>query len=191
MPIFRGPSGDAPHEDDELSTRKVNQNLNDSFLDSSMEPDKPSVPMIDTDEAETRVVYRNPPNDETKLVVKTSDAMPNLVVGWLVIIKGPGKGHILQLDYGMNSIGRSQTESICLDFGDEKISRTQHAIVTYDPRGRKFYVQHGGGKNLSYLGEKPLLIPTELHGGEEILLGQTTLRFVPLCGENFDWQDNS
>ena len=23
--------------------------------------------------------------------------------------------------------------------------------------------------------------------GEEILLGQTKLRFVPFCGKNFDW----
>lgn len=190
MPIFRGPSGDAPHDNDEPSTRKINQALNDSPFDSSVEAEKPSVPIIDTEEQETRVLYRKSSNDMTKPVVKMGDAMSNPVVGWLVIINGPGKGYILQLGYGMNGIGRSQTEQVCLDFGDEEISRTQHAIVTYDPRGRKFYVQHGGGKNLSYLGEKPLLIPTELHGGEEILLGQTTLRFVPLCGENFDWQDN-
>jgi hypothetical protein len=31
-------------------------------------------------------------------------------------------------------------------------------------------------------------MPAELHGGETISLGQTSLRFVPLCGAEFDWQ---
>ena len=29
----------------------------------------------------------------------------------------------------------------------------------------------------------------ELKGGEEILLGETKLRFVPFCGKDFDWRD--
>ena len=112
------------------------------------------------------------------------------VVGWVVVVKGPGRGTSVPLGYGMNSIGRSSSERICLDFGDEQISRTQHAVITYDPRGRKYFVQHGGGKNLTYLtGDQPVLTPVELKGGEEITLGETCLRFVPFCGKEFDWQD--
>jgi pSer/pThr/pTyr-binding forkhead associated (FHA) protein len=117
------------------------------------------------------------------------DAMQNPVVGWVVIIAGPGRGRALTLGYGMNSIARGSQSRVRLDFGDKQISRDDHALISYDPRGRRFYLQHGGGTNLTYLNEQPVLTPTELRGGEVILLGQTQLRFVPFCGAAFDWQD--
>ena len=118
-----------------------------------------------------------------------TDAMEDPVVGWLVIVEGPGKGRAMQLGYGKNAIGREETNRVNLDFGDDQISRSEHAVVTYDPRGRKFYVQHGGGKNLTYMGEEPVLAPTALPALSHISIGNTVLRFVPLCGEAFDWQD--
>lgn len=117
------------------------------------------------------------------------DRMDNPVVGWLVVISGPGKGAARELGYGMNSIGRSSEDRVALDFGDDEISRHGHAMVTYDPRGRRFYAQHGGGVNLSYLDDVPLLQPTLLSGGEVLMIGNTRLKFVPFCSEAFDWQD--
>ncbi len=115
--------------------------------------------------------------------------MQDPVVGWLAIVSGPGAGGFLRLGYGMNGIGRADDQRCKIDFGDEKISRHSHASISYDPRGRKFYLQHGGGQNLTYLGEAPVLQPLELTGGEFITLGDTMLRFVPLCGPTFDYQD--
>lgn len=114
------------------------------------------------------------------------------VVGWLVILEGPGRGTSLNLGFGMNHMGRSASNRIVLDFGDEKISRKTHTTLTYDPRGRKFYVQPGPDTmDLTYLGEepllKPVLMPTELFGGEAITLGRTKLKFVALCGPQFSW----
>jgi len=117
------------------------------------------------------------------------DNMNDPVTGWLAIVLGPGAGASVRLGYGMNSIGRADDQRCKLDFGDEKISRQTHASISYDPRGRKFYLLHGGGQNLTYIGETPVLQPTELSGGEFITLGDTTLRFVPLCGPSFDYQD--
>jgi hypothetical protein len=74
-----------------------------------------------------------------------------------------------------------------LDFGDEEISRQRHALVTYDPKGKKFYLQNGEGVNLTYIAETPVLQTTELKGGEIISLGKTELHFVTFCGQNFDW----
>jgi hypothetical protein len=112
------------------------------------------------------------------------------VVGWLVVVKGPGKGQSVTLGYGMNAIGREPGNRVPLPFGDEQISRTKHAVITYDPRGRKFYIQHGDSNNLTYLGEMPVLAPTPLTGGETIRIGgETELRFVPLCGDDFTWDD--
>lgn len=113
------------------------------------------------------------------------------VVGWLVVVKGPGRGRSVPLGYGMNPIGRDAVNRVSLPFDDEQISRKKHAIITYDPRGRKFYIQHGDSSNLSYVGEMPVLAPTLLEGGETIRLGdQTVLRFVPLCGGEFTWEES-
>ena len=117
------------------------------------------------------------------------DHMHDPVVGWMAIVSGPGAGDYVRLGYGMNSIGRADDQRCKLNFGDEKISRQNHASITYDPRGRKFYLQHGGGQNLTYVGEIPVLQPTELKGGEFLIIGNTVLRFVPLCGADFDYQD--
>ena len=118
-----------------------------------------------------------------------ADGMDDPVVGWLVIVEGAGKGRARQLGYGSNSIGRGETDRVNLNFGDDQISRSGHATVTYDPRGRKFYLQNGGGTNLTYLNDQPVLLPTELPALSHISIGNTVLRFVPLCGDVFDWQD--
>jgi len=119
------------------------------------------------------------------------DVMADPLVGWLVVIAGPGQGNCARLGHGMNSIGRAEGQRCRLDFGDTEISRKVHATITYDPRGRKFYLMHGGGQNLTYLGEAPVLQPALLTGGEVISLGKTTLKFIPLCGPDFDWSQQS
>ncbi|XHR28774.1 MAG: FHA domain-containing protein [Chthoniobacteraceae bacterium] len=119
------------------------------------------------------------------------DPMTDPVVGWIVVVAGPGQGNTLKLGHGMNSIGRSEGQRCRLDFGDTEISRNSHATLTYDPRGRKFYLMHGGGQNLTYLGDIPVLQPTLLKGGELISLGKTTLKFIALCGPDFDWSQQN
>ncbi len=190
MPIFRGSTAHLKRGQlEDNKTRSLSKSEEEPPTTLITETALPSTASYEpSHEPKTRILFHRSP--ETNLPA-TTDKMADPIVGWLVVINGPGKGHVLSLGYGMNSLGRSQQERVCLDFGDEEISRNQHALISYDPRGRKFYVQHGGGRNLTYLGDQPLLIPQELRGGENIMLGQTTLRFVPLCGENFDWQTNS
>jgi hypothetical protein len=89
----------------------------------------------------------------------------------------------------MNSVGRAPDQTTRLDFGDEGISRSNHAYITYDYVDRKFYVQHGGKSSLVRVNKAPVLQPTELKQDDEISLGETMLRFVPFCGEGFDWQE--
>ncbi|PCJ41855.1 MAG: hypothetical protein COA71_02695 [SAR86 cluster bacterium] len=115
--------------------------------------------------------------------------MADPVVGWLVVVDGPGKGNYLKLGNGQNSIGRGNSERIKLDFGDDQISRANHAMLTFDPRGGGFYIQQGSGTNLAYLDNSPVLSPTKLSAGSRITLGDTTLMFAPLCGENFSWDE--
>jgi hypothetical protein len=126
--------------------------------------------------------------DFARNVAPGDTASDDPVVGWVVIVDGPGKGRSFPLGYGMNDIGRSAEARVRLDYGDPEIARQQHALLTFDPRSTKFFVQHGGGKNLTYLSDAPVLTPQELHSGQEIVLGRTRLRFVALCGPDFDWQ---
>ena len=118
-----------------------------------------------------------------------SAAMDDPPTGWLVVIKGPGQGNFMAIGNGSNSVGRDEGERVRVDFGDEMISRSGHSTITYDPRGKKFYLQHGTGKNLTYLEGNPVLAPTELAGFSRITIGNTELLFVPLCCEQFDWDE--
>ena len=118
-----------------------------------------------------------------------TEGLDDPVAGWLVIVDGPGVGSVLTVGQGQNSIGRAATQRISIDFGDAEISREHHAAIIYDPRGRQFLMQQGSGKNLVYLDDDLVLSPTRIESGQEMLLGQTRLRFVALCGPDFSWQD--
>jgi hypothetical protein len=111
------------------------------------------------------------------------------VAGWVVVVKGPGRGGFRPVYVGMNSVGRDPSQRISLSFGDESISREEHAFITYDEEQRRFYLQHGGKANLVRLGKQPVLVPTELKPNDLIRVGRTTLRFVGCCGPDFSWTD--
>ena len=143
---------------------------------------------VDTDAERTRLI--RPGARQRDEDVAPGDPMDDPPVGWLVVVEGPGKGSVATLGMGVNTIGRDRSERVSLDFGDTMISRTNHGTITYDPRGRKFYVQHGGGKNLTYIDDEPVLAPRELAPLTQVQVGDTVLRFVPLCGAEFSWGDD-
>lgn len=136
----------------------------------------------DTDPV-TRIFRPKPMSGDTA----ASNSEAELVVGWLVVVEGPGRGQSRSIGFGANGIGRGESERISLNFGDGEISRDRHAVLTYDHKGRRFFIQHGGGANLTYVGDEPVLQPMELRGREVIGIGQTKLCFVPFCGAEFGW----
>lgn len=114
------------------------------------------------------------------------------VVGWLVVVDGPGKGHSLEIGYGHNSIGREAGQRIPLDFGDGSISRDRAAVVSYVDKGRSFHLSPGADTiNIVYRNAEAVLAPVKLDNGDTITLGATTLRFVALCGEEFSWDQRT
>ncbi|MCY3564609.1 MAG: FHA domain-containing protein [Gammaproteobacteria bacterium] len=117
------------------------------------------------------------------------DPMNDPPVGWLVIVRGPGKGRVLTLGNGMNAIGRSETSRIRVDFGDDSISRSNHARIAYEPRQRSFLLNHGEGANLTYLNGEVVMEAKPIAPGAEIQIGDTTLRFQSFCSKDFDWPD--
>lgn len=109
------------------------------------------------------------------------------VVGWLVVVEGPGRGGYAALGVGRNSIGRDAGERVSLNYGDDGISRQGHLVIVYDHRGRRFFIQPGQGQNLTYMNGEPVLDSQQLEPGALLTLSDTVVRFVPFCGEEFDW----
>ncbi len=112
-------------------------------------------------------------------------------VGWIVVIEGPGRGACFTMINGVTNIGRGEDQTARLDFGDSSISRSNHAAVAFDDEQGKFFLGHGGKSNLVRLNGNPVLSTEELANGDQIRIGETTLKFIGLCDENFTWTDKS
>ncbi len=108
-------------------------------------------------------------------------------VGWLAITKGPGRGAQFTLQSEVSTIGRGDDQTIALNFGDDTISRNNHAAIAYDHQLNACFVGYGGKANLVRLNGRPVLATEQLSNGDTICVGQTTLRFVELCGTEFNW----
>lgn len=121
--------------------------------------------------------------------VKKTAVTTSFPVGWLVIVSGPGRGTSLALTEGLLQVGRNDDQALQLDFGDNGISRSNHAVIAYDAEERKCFLGHGGKANLVRLNGSPVLSTLPLNNGDMIRISETTMRFVVLCDENFDWRD--
>jgi FHA domain len=109
------------------------------------------------------------------------------VVGWLVAVGGPDKGRDYRIRSENNAIGRSKEMEIYIA-SDGAISRERHAVVTFDPQHNAFYLSPGGVQGLVYLNGEVVFGPQKLTPYDKILMGKTTLLFVPFCGEKFKWE---
>lgn len=112
------------------------------------------------------------------------------VVGWLVSVGGAQKGQDYRLHDGYNNIGRGQGMDVTIK-GDSQISRERQAQVIYDAHSRSFFFVAGEGRNVLYVNGQLALkgnaIPLKAY--DVINMGDTTLVFIPMCGDKFDWSD--
>jgi hypothetical protein len=111
------------------------------------------------------------------------------VVGWFVIVEGPGRGKAIDIYAGMNSLGRSPGQRMRADFGDASISSEGAAFITFEPKRQTFHINHGGKANIVYLNDEPVLTPMPLAHGSTVAIGETKFRFVQLCGPDFTWDE--
>ena len=91
----------------------------------------------------------------------------------------------------MSQIGRGEDQAIQLDFGDNAVSRTNHAAIVYDAEKHTFLLGHGGKSNIVRLNDEPVISNEALKDGDMIRIGETTLRFTPLCSPEFNWADDN
>ena len=109
-----------------------------------------------------------------------------LVVGWLVCVSGVNSGEDYKLRRGVNRIGRGKEMDICIP-GDKRISRENHALISFDAGSNRFHLHPGHSRGAVYLNNSLVDAATQLHAYNLIEIGQTGLQFVPFCGERFQW----
>lgn len=117
-----------------------------------------------------------------------NDKASQPVTGWLVCIDGPEKGRDYRIHDEYNYIGRESDADICIA-GDPTVSRSKHAIIAYDSQERMFFFAPASGASIVRHNGKAVLNNVELKNGDRIQIGKGTYIFVPLCGENFQWEE--
>lgn len=110
------------------------------------------------------------------------------VVGWLVVVGGPGIGNYRPIFEGNNALGRSAQNRIPIDFGDEAISSDEQAYIRYDSSDRSFlFVPNLAKTNVVSVNNLKPTGAVALSHMDVIVMGRTQLVFVPFCGAEFDW----
>jgi len=147
----------------------------------------------------TRVVKpeRKPQEDTSrtqlvrgKVEVKRGAFEQDPVVGWLVIVGGPGIGSYRPIFEGNNTLGRNSNQRIPLDFGDDSISSEEQAYIRYDSSARSFlFVPNLAKTNVVSINDKRPTGAVELNQMDVITVGRTQVVFVPFCGAEFDWAE--
>jgi FHA domain len=142
-----------------------------------------SIAELDDTPARTQLVRGRQP-------LKRGQFHQDPVVGWLVIVGGPGLGAYRPVFEGNNTIGRSSTSRVPLDFGDETISSEEQAYIRYDSNDRGFlFVPNLAKTNVVSINNKRPSAAVELVAMDVITMGRTQLVFMPFCGSEFDWSE--
>jgi hypothetical protein len=127
-----------------------------------------------------------------KTMVRRTEFHQDPVVGWLVVIGGPGLGAFRPIYEGNNTVGRSKQQRIPIDFGDETISSEEQAYIRYDSVDRRFLLVPNLAKtNIVAVNDSKPTTAVELNAMDVITMGHTQLVFVPFCGQEFDWAELS
>ena len=108
------------------------------------------------------------------------------VVGWLVCVQGPHIGMSFSLKAGQNFIGRALDMDIKLT-NDQKVSRSFHAGVTFDPETNNFYAVPGHSTGLLHINGQLAVEAAKLSGHDIMTIGDSALMLIPLCGDSFQW----
>jgi pSer/pThr/pTyr-binding forkhead associated (FHA) protein len=129
----------------------------------------------DTD-GPTAIVSRSGPERPVDLDDMVT-AVVTTVAGRLVVIGGPGAGERLPYYRGSNTIGRGPDNIVAIDFGDNRIHRDAHALLTVEAGVCRI---HDGGKT------NPVLVNgVEVSGAvavtpsDVIEIGATSLQIEP------------
>src|SRR5262245_47411702 len=112
------------------------------------------------------------------------------VVGFIIVVGGPGLGAYRPIYEGNNTLGRAKAQRIPLDFGDDSISAEEQAYIRYDSVDRSFlFVPNLAKTNIVSINNKKPTGAVPLNAMDVITVGRTQLAFVPFGGDEFDWSE--
>ncbi|HUC47500.1 MAG TPA: FHA domain-containing protein [Hyphomicrobiaceae bacterium] len=150
----------------------------------------PHTPATNTSAPDTQAPKTQAVRGKPKVLRNNFLADP--VVGWLVVVGGPGLGSFRPIFEGNNAVGRSKDQRIPIDFGDTTISSEEQAYIRYDSADRAFlFVPNLSKTNIVAINDKKPTGAVKLELMDVITMGRTQLAFVPFCGEEFDWSELS
>lgn len=170
---------------DELESNEIQGEFQEEALEEEHSEEKLSIGSLQ--EAVNEVKLPNNLED-TKTMAFYDVGVSEPVVGWLVCVKGEYVGESFNLKTGRNTIGRSLKMDVLLS-KEVSVSRDRHAIITYEPKHRKFYIQPGEGSGLTYRNDELIMLPTEIKNYDKIQIGNCEMIFCAFCGENFSWEE--
>lgn len=108
------------------------------------------------------------------------------VAGWLVVLDGPARGQDLRLGEGRNFLGVDAAGNPAVLDANSPLA-VRRGIVVYDPQDNNWCALPGSSNELCTLNGKSLIEKMPLTAGDIFAVGGAQLRFVPLCGPEFNW----
>jgi len=86
-------------------------------------------------------------------------------------------------------IGFESTDGVVDLFNDTATPKAAPTKTAKFPVG--WVLGHGGKSNIVRLNDTPVISNEAVKDGDLIRIGETTLRFTPLCSEAFNWNDTN
>lgn len=108
------------------------------------------------------------------------------VTGWLVVLDGPARGQDLRLGEGRNFLGVDAAGNPAVLDANSPLA-VRRGIVVYDPQDNNWCALPGSSNELCTLNGKSLIEKMPLTAGDTFAVSGAQLRFVPLCGPEFNW----
>lgn len=108
------------------------------------------------------------------------------VVGWIVCIDGPTKGKDYRIFAQNNYIGRNKNMDISIP-EDPAISGENSALIGYHNPSKTFFFGLASGHNMVTINDRVVFNAERIQAYDILGVGNSKFIFVPLCGDQFDW----
>jgi hypothetical protein len=129
-----------------------------------------------------------PPMERTVAAQKIdpSAAPKRYVVGWLVGLNGTARGESYPVRIGRNILGRDRRSDVVIN--DDQAS-SHHADLVFRPEERRFILMDHNSTNGTYVNEAEIEPRRDLALNDVIRIGSHRFLFMPLCKEDFFWDE--
>jgi hypothetical protein len=130
-----------------------------------------------------------PPMERTVAAQKIAPAdaqTKRYVVGWLIGLTGTSRGESFAVRIGRNVLGRDRRSDIVVN--DDQAS-SHHADLVFRPEERRFILMDHNSTNGTYVNEVEIEPRRDLVPKDVVRIGAQRFLFMPLCDENFYWDD--